>query len=134
MCIETAIYVDEFMLTEDANEGLKAFIERRAAEWKERQSADGDSPSPPPAARRYNRDRRITAHDSRPDDWEASRGSAMGLRIAIVGAGAIGGTLGFLLAEAGYDVTLVDIDAAKVALLQEEGLTVIMPDGRERWR
>ncbi|HZK48157.1 MAG TPA: 2-dehydropantoate 2-reductase [Thermoleophilia bacterium] len=58
----------------------------------------------------------------------------MGLRIAIVGAGAIGGTLGFLLAEAGYDVTLVDIDAAKVALLQEEGLTVIMPDGRERWR
>lgn len=58
----------------------------------------------------------------------------MGMRIAIVGAGALGGTLGFLLAEAGHDVTLVDIDAAKVALLQDEGLTVIMPDGEERSR
>lgn len=58
----------------------------------------------------------------------------MDLRIAVVGAGAIGGTLGFLLAEAGCDVTLVDIDAAKVALLREQGLTVIMPDGEERRR
>ena len=58
----------------------------------------------------------------------------MDLKIAIVGAGAVGGTLGFLLAEAGYDVTLVDVDAAKVALLRDEGLTVIMPDGEERSR
>ena len=58
----------------------------------------------------------------------------MDLKIAIVGAGAVGGTLGFLLAEAGYDVTLVDVDVAKVALLRDEGLTVIMPDGQERSR
>jgi 2-dehydropantoate 2-reductase len=58
----------------------------------------------------------------------------MGMRIAIVGAGALGGTLGFLLAEAGNDVTLVDIDAAKVALIKDQGLTVIMPDGEERSR
>lgn len=55
-------------------------------------------------------------------------------RIAMVGAGAVGGTLGFLLAEAGYDVTLVDVDATKVALIREDGLTVIMPDGDERHR
>jgi len=55
-------------------------------------------------------------------------------RIAMVGAGAVGGTLGFLLAEAGYDVTLVDVDAAKVALIRDEGLTVIMPAGDERHR
>lgn len=30
-----AVYVDELMITDDANEGLKAFIERRPAEWKE---------------------------------------------------------------------------------------------------
>lgn len=30
-----AIYVDELMVTHDANEGLRSFIERRPAEWKE---------------------------------------------------------------------------------------------------
>lgn len=56
------------------------------------------------------------------------------MRIAMVGAGAVGGTLGLLLAEAGYDVTLVDVDATKVALIRDEGLTVIMPDGEEKRR
>ncbi len=30
-----AVYVDELMVTADANEGLRAFIERRRPEWKE---------------------------------------------------------------------------------------------------
>jgi cyclohexa-1,5-dienecarbonyl-CoA hydratase len=30
-----AVYVDELMVTHDANEGLRAFIERRTPEWKE---------------------------------------------------------------------------------------------------
>lgn len=36
MKLADAIYVDELMVTEDANEGLKAFIERRKPEWKEK--------------------------------------------------------------------------------------------------
>ncbi len=44
--------------------------------------------------------------------------------ITIVGAGAIGGTVGAFLSDAGYDVTLVDIDAAHVAAINEHGLRV----------
>jgi 2-dehydropantoate 2-reductase len=56
----------------------------------------------------------------------------MGMSIAIVGAGALGGTFGFLLADAGFDVTLVDVDSAKVEALRREGLTLIMPDGTRK--
>ncbi len=47
-----------------------------------------------------------------------------GTPITIVGAGAIGGTVGAFLHGAGYDVTLVDIDAAHVAAIQERGLRI----------
>ncbi len=48
-----------------------------------------------------------------------------GVPITIVGAGAIGGTVGAFLADAGYDVTLVDRDAAHVAAINERGLRII---------
>lgn len=44
--------------------------------------------------------------------------------ITIVGAGAIGGTVGAFLHDAGYDVTLVDADAAHVAAITARGLRV----------
>lgn len=45
-----------------------------------------------------------------------------GVPITIVGAGAIGGTVGAFLHDAGYAVTLVDIDAAHVRAINEQGL------------
>jgi 2-dehydropantoate 2-reductase len=42
----------------------------------------------------------------------------------IVGAGAIGGTLGAYMARAGVDVTFVDIDSAHVDAVNRDGLTV----------
>jgi 2-dehydropantoate 2-reductase len=45
--------------------------------------------------------------------------------ITIVGAGAIGGTVGAFLHDAGYDVTLVDIDAAHVRAIREGGLRMV---------
>lgn len=56
----------------------------------------------------------------------------MSMRIAIMGAGALGGTFGFLLADAGFDVTLVDVDRVKIDLIRQEGLTLIMPDGTRK--
>ncbi len=56
------------------------------------------------------------------------------MRIAIMGAGALGATFGFLLADAGFDVTLVDVDAAKVDAIRTEGLTLHMPGGTRRHR
>ena len=44
--------------------------------------------------------------------------------ITIVGAGAIGGTVGAFLHDAGYAVTLVDIDAAHVGAINERGLRI----------
>jgi len=54
------------------------------------------------------------------------------MRIAIMGAGALGGTFGVLLSDAGFDVTLVDVDQAKIEAIRAEGLTLIMPDGSRR--
>ncbi|MHB1344144.1 MAG: ketopantoate reductase family protein [Thermoleophilia bacterium] len=56
------------------------------------------------------------------------------MRIAIMGAGALGGTFGFLLAEAGFDVTLVDVDRTKIDAIRAQGITLLMPDGAERHR
>ena len=44
--------------------------------------------------------------------------------ITIVGAGAIGGTTGAFLTDAGYDVTLVDIDDAHVRAINKHGLRI----------
>jgi len=46
------------------------------------------------------------------------------MTLTIVGAGAIGGTVGAYLARAGEPVTLVDRDAAHVAAMRERGLTI----------
>lgn len=47
-----------------------------------------------------------------------------GVPITIVGAGAIGGTVGAFLSDAGYDVTLVDIAADHVRAINERGLRI----------
>jgi 2-dehydropantoate 2-reductase len=46
------------------------------------------------------------------------------MQITVVGAGAIGGTIGAYLARAGEPVRLVDRDAAHVAAMRERGLTI----------
>ncbi|CAA9442525.1 MAG: 2-dehydropantoate 2-reductase [uncultured Rubrobacteraceae bacterium] len=45
--------------------------------------------------------------------------------ITIVGAGAIGGTVGAYLDEAGYDVTLVDVSPEHVEAIRERGLRIM---------
>jgi 2-dehydropantoate 2-reductase len=47
-----------------------------------------------------------------------------GRPITIVGAGAIGGTIGAYLHDAGYDVTLVDAAPEQVAAIRERGLRI----------
>jgi 2-dehydropantoate 2-reductase len=46
------------------------------------------------------------------------------MRVTIVGAGAIGGTVGAYLARSGTAVEMVDKDAAHVAAMTEKGLTI----------
>lgn len=46
-------------------------------------------------------------------------------RYTVVGAGAIGGTLAFYLAEAGHPVTVVDADKSHVAAIRTRGLRLI---------
>ncbi len=43
------------------------------------------------------------------------------MRVTVVGAGAIGGTVGVLLHRAGHQVVLVDRDAAHVATINRDG-------------
>jgi 2-dehydropantoate 2-reductase len=50
------------------------------------------------------------------------------MRYVIIGAGAVGGTIGVRLGEAGCDVTLV-ARGAHLATLRERGLTLRTPDG-----
>lgn len=63
------------------------------------------------------------------------------MRVTVVGAGAIGGTVGVLLHRAGHDLVLVDRDEAHVATINREGFRLsgllnlvelvpaIVPDG-----
>ncbi|GAA2211433.1 ketopantoate reductase family protein [Nonomuraea monospora] len=53
---------------------------------------------------------------------------------AIVGGGAIGGTIAFHLAEAGHEVLLVDADPAHVAAVRAGGLVLRGADGDRRVR
>jgi 2-dehydropantoate 2-reductase len=52
------------------------------------------------------------------------------MNYVIVGAGAIGGTLGHHLARAGHDVTVVDADAEHVRRIREHGIVVRRGDER----
>jgi 2-dehydropantoate 2-reductase len=49
------------------------------------------------------------------------------MRLAVVGAGAIGGTVGAYLVREGHDVTFVDVDRAHVEAIREGGLRVTGP-------
>ncbi len=49
------------------------------------------------------------------------------LRVAIVGAGAIGGTVGAYLVRAGHDVTFVDVVAEHVEAIRRDGLRIEGP-------
>lgn len=49
------------------------------------------------------------------------------MKITVIGAGAIGGTLGALMARDGHDVTLCDADEAHVAAIREHGLRIEGP-------
>jgi len=55
------------------------------------------------------------------------------LKIAIVGAGALGGTFGALLTDAGFDVTLVEIDKRRVDAISKNGIILHMPDGTKKY-
>lgn len=46
------------------------------------------------------------------------------MRVTVVGAGAIGGTVGVLLRRAGHDVVLVDRDAAHIAAISRDGFRI----------
>lgn len=51
--------------------------------------------------------------------------------IVVTGAGSMGSMFGGLLARAGHDVTLVDIDAAHMSAVADAGLTLQFPDGHD---
>ena len=54
--------------------------------------------------------------------------------ITVVGAGAIGGTVGAYLDEAGYDVTLVDVAPEHVRVINEHGLRITGVRGERTFR
>ena len=51
----------------------------------------------------------------------------MAERILVWGAGAIGGTVGAYLRQAGHDITFVDVDPAHVAAITATGLAITGP-------
>lgn len=53
------------------------------------------------------------------------------IKIAIVGAGAIGGLFGSLLHKGGENVTFVDINQEHIGVIQSVGLTVVRQSGNE---
>lgn len=56
------------------------------------------------------------------------------MRIAVLGAGAMGSLFGGRLAEAGFDVGLIDVDAAHIEAVRLEGLRLEADDGERRIR
>ena len=51
----------------------------------------------------------------------------MSAPLVVIGAGAIGGTLGAHVARAGHDVLLCDVDAEHVAAINSRGLSIEGP-------
>lgn len=51
------------------------------------------------------------------------------MRIAIVGGGAMGGTFGTRLSNAGHEVTVVDVDTDLVQAIKDDGIAVETADG-----
>ncbi|MCK9362937.1 MAG: 2-dehydropantoate 2-reductase [Syntrophales bacterium] len=51
------------------------------------------------------------------------------MKIAVLGAGAMGCLYGALLAEAGESVTLLDVWEAHIQMIRERGLTITSPNG-----
>ncbi len=51
------------------------------------------------------------------------------MEILVIGAGAIGGVIGGLLTKGGCDVRLLDVAEDHVRAMQENGLTLVYPDG-----
>jgi 2-dehydropantoate 2-reductase len=49
------------------------------------------------------------------------------MKVTIIGAGAIGGTIGAHMFRAGHDITLCDADTAHVAAIREQGLRIEGP-------
>jgi 2-dehydropantoate 2-reductase len=49
------------------------------------------------------------------------------MKLTIIGAGAIGGTIGAHMFRAGHDITLCDADTAHVAAIREQGLRIEGP-------
>ncbi|WP_010090859.1 ketopantoate reductase family protein, partial [Burkholderia ubonensis] len=54
------------------------------------------------------------------------------MRIAILGAGAMGSLFGGLLAEAGEDVTLIDVNDAHLDAIRRDGLRIENDRGERR--
>jgi 2-dehydropantoate 2-reductase len=52
------------------------------------------------------------------------------MRIAVLGAGAVGGYVGGFLTDAGYDVTLVDLWPAHIEAIRSNGLELSGPEGK----
>ncbi len=49
------------------------------------------------------------------------------MQLTIIGAGAIGGTVGAHMARSGHDIVLCDVDADHVAAINRDGLTIEGP-------
>ncbi|MGO3741671.1 ketopantoate reductase family protein [Kerstersia sp.] len=56
------------------------------------------------------------------------------MKITILGAGAMGALFGGQLAEAGHDVTLLDVDNARIQAIQADGLVLETGSGRRTVR
>jgi tRNA A37 threonylcarbamoyladenosine dehydratase len=60
---------------------------------------------------------------------KAGRMEKLKMRIAVVGAGPIGGNFGARIARQGEDITLIDVDAEHVRAIQKKRLQVDVPGG-----
>ncbi|MFO0768776.1 MAG: 2-dehydropantoate 2-reductase N-terminal domain-containing protein [Nitrospiraceae bacterium] len=54
------------------------------------------------------------------------------MRIAIVGAGALGSLFACLLKESGQDVTLVERNRKTIRVIRSKGIWLVDPEGVER--